>query len=446
MAKIKKDKYFIPRVRNYMLCPCYWAGIAHTHPEMKKIYGQDLSGQMQFYSGRELTVLVPRGRWVAAKRHISEKILNDEKYLKRIEKLVLKRGGNIEVFLSRFRRINISALSFEELIDLTENIFKLWSKYEFAGLCAWYLGADGYNSKIKKILKIAEVDFAVLSLPIEMTKASKMEYEILKYGSDEKIKIGEAAEKMAKKYWWMPVGYDNVEIWDDKYFIERLRKARSKLSETGKEFILEKNKKREIERRRRDLLGKYGFNKQQLELLDKSHLITSWTDRRKELDFQLHWYLAQIFLELSRRYKVPFKNLKYSLLDELCDLEIDKRRLLDVSNQRINNDVLIIYENGCLRFGSSKEVEKIKVEIGGRISAQEVEGTVASRGRKNIYRARIKVLMSSLDQEKVAEGDLIVAGMTTPEYIPSMKKAIGFVTDEGGVTCHAAIFNSVCDR
>ncbi len=29
--------------------------------------------------------------------------------------------------------------------------------------------------------------------------------------------------------------------------------------------------------------------------------------------------------------------------------------------------------------------------------------------------------------------------MTTPEMVPVMKRAAAFVTDEGGITCHAAI-------
>ena len=41
--------------------------------------------------------------------------------------------------------------------------------------------------------------------------------------------------------------------------------------------------------------------------------------------------------------------------------------------------------------------------------------------------------------EKFQEGEILVASMTRPEYIPSMKKAIAFITDEGGITCHAAI-------
>ena len=29
--------------------------------------------------------------------------------------------------------------------------------------------------------------------------------------------------------------------------------------------------------------------------------------------------------------------------------------------------------------------------------------------------------------------------MTTPDFVPAMKKASAFITDEGGITCHAVI-------
>jgi len=40
---------------------------------------------------------------------------------------------------------------------------------------------------------------------------------------------------------------------------------------------------------------------------------------------------------------------------------------------------------------------------------------------------------------KVQKGDILVTDMTTPDFVPAMKKAIGIVTNSGGVTCHAAI-------
>ena len=49
-------------------------------------------------------------------------------------------------------------------------------------------------------------------------------------------------------------------------------------------------------------------------------------------------------------------------------------------------------------------------------------------------------LVETLDQlDKVEEGDLIVTEMTTPDMVPAMKRAGGIVTDEGGMTSHAAI-------
>ncbi|MCT9095752.1 phosphoenolpyruvate synthase [Haloarchaeobius sp. HME9146] len=49
-------------------------------------------------------------------------------------------------------------------------------------------------------------------------------------------------------------------------------------------------------------------------------------------------------------------------------------------------------------------------------------------------------IVKKLDQlDKVGEGDIIVTEMTTPDMVPAMKRAAGIITDEGGMTSHAAI-------
>ena len=49
-------------------------------------------------------------------------------------------------------------------------------------------------------------------------------------------------------------------------------------------------------------------------------------------------------------------------------------------------------------------------------------------------------IVGKLDQlDKVSEGDIIVTEMTTPDMVPAMKRASGIITDEGGMTSHAAI-------
>lgn len=43
------------------------------------------------------------------------------------------------------------------------------------------------------------------------------------------------------------------------------------------------------------------------------------------------------------------------------------------------------------------------------------------------------------DLAKVKKGDVLVAEMTNPDYVPAMKRAVAIVTDRGGRTSHAAI-------
>ena len=40
---------------------------------------------------------------------------------------------------------------------------------------------------------------------------------------------------------------------------------------------------------------------------------------------------------------------------------------------------------------------------------------------------------------KMQQGDILVSTATTPSIVPAMKKASAIVTDEGSLTCHAAI-------
>jgi pyruvate,water dikinase len=75
---------------------------------------------------------------------------------------------------------------------------------------------------------------------------------------------------------------------------------------------------------------------------------------------------------------------------------------------------------------------------GGRSGAGDVllSGLGASPGIAS-GAARIVAELDRLDT--VGEGDIIVTPMTTPDMVPAMKRAAGIITNEGGMTSHAAI-------
>ncbi|WP_440950115.1 phosphoenolpyruvate synthase [Methanosphaerula subterraneus] len=65
-----------------------------------------------------------------------------------------------------------------------------------------------------------------------------------------------------------------------------------------------------------------------------------------------------------------------------------------------------------------------------------VQGQGASPG---IATGKVVILMDAKDIGIVKEGDILVTRMTNPDMVPAMRKVKAIVTDEGGMTCHAAI-------
>ncbi|HEY6237585.1 MAG TPA: phosphoenolpyruvate synthase, partial [Thermoplasmata archaeon] len=56
-----------------------------------------------------------------------------------------------------------------------------------------------------------------------------------------------------------------------------------------------------------------------------------------------------------------------------------------------------------------------------------------------IVGATARLLLGATEMERLLPGEILVTTMTTPDMVPAMTRAAGIVTDEGGMTCHAAI-------
>ncbi len=65
-----------------------------------------------------------------------------------------------------------------------------------------------------------------------------------------------------------------------------------------------------------------------------------------------------------------------------------------------------------------------------------MKGQAASTGMAS---GPVKIIHSPSEIDLIKEGDVLVTEMTTPDFVPAMKRAAGIVTDAGGRTCHAAI-------
>jgi phosphohistidine swiveling domain-containing protein len=69
-------------------------------------------------------------------------------------------------------------------------------------------------------------------------------------------------------------------------------------------------------------------------------------------------------------------------------------------------------------------------------AAEYVTGAIGYKGR---VQGIVRLVKNTQMMDRVKDGDILVSPMTTPDFLLAMKKAAAFVTDEGGIMCHAAI-------
>ncbi|MBI5457548.1 hypothetical protein HY971_02365 [Candidatus Kaiserbacteria bacterium] len=69
---------------------------------------------------------------------------------------------------------------------------------------------------------------------------------------------------------------------------------------------------------------------------------------------------------------------------------------------------------------------------------KDIVGTVAYQGKAT---GHVVMHLSWTAVKEIPKGAILVTGMTNPQMIPYVKNAAAIVTDEGGLTCHAAIIS-----
>jgi len=80
-----------------------------------------------------------------------------------------------------------------------------------------------------------------------------------------------------------------------------------------------------------------------------------------------------------------------------------------------------------------KENSEVEPEIDAPVL---LAGDAASPG---LASGPVKAILDANNIDLIQDGDILVTEMTTPDFVPAMKRAVAIVTDRGGRTSHAAI-------
>jgi len=97
------------------------------------------------------------------------------------------------------------------------------------------------------------------------------------------------------------------------------------------------------------------------------------------------------------------------------------------------HEIFLLQTRPITTLKNKKYRDKSKIE-----GKQILIGLAASPG---ISSGTVKIVRSINDLSKISKGDVLVTEMTNPDMVVAMQRANAIVTDEGGMTAHAAIIS-----
>lgn len=278
----------------------------------------------------------------------------------------------------------------------------------------------------KKEFNKAYIILTTPSKPSFIAKEEEELHSISKLAADEQ----ENELKLhLKKYFWIRNSYAGPKELDISFFRNRL-----------KERVDENNKRKLIEEKEM-LLKKLNLSDELVNMVGLLDYSTIWQDERKSNILKTIGYSGKIFEEASRRIGIK-KGILYYLsvtdvnsFNSLGDIkkfekELEGRREGVFFLMKDNKEIiaskedyreLVNYRKG---FDDKKSME------------MDIHGSIANGGTAI---GKVIVCKDIASIGKVMKGDILVTSMTRPEFMPALKKAAAIVTDEGGITSHAAI-------
>jgi len=286
-----------------------------------------------------------------------------------------------------------------------------------------------------KSLETNKQEIAVLELAGKVRKKElRSRQEILKRFRGE-------LESLNERFNYLSFDFTDKTSWGIKYYLKLvLEKSKSDLDIKGKIKEL-KNYERETEKNFRRVCRDIKLNNKEIKVFDLIRNLGYYKWAR-ESGFQKatrNFYL--VLEEMGRRLGLNSLESKYVFIDEWEKFRGRGKELKKITKARIENFLIFIsQEKGAEMLVGKKAAKQFKrlsfVEERKHRASAEIKGMPARAGEAE---GVVKIINSKKDLPKMAKENILVSRATNPELISAMKKAAAIITDEGGITCHAAI-------
>lgn len=391
---------------------------------------------------------------------LAHRFTSDPSYLDDLVRWSESQKDSLKEFMYRnFPKEKIQSLSNEEIAVRYCEYAQVYKAFHFKNTPSWWMGSDIALEGVKKYAQeqdISEDDVTILIEALDYkTENLDEELSLLTLSSDIK-KLGisnidsasflpkniqDRLTKHTEDFQSIPFGYNTGVVWDENHFIEKIQHV---LNTSDPASVLA-SKRKEIESKNKiqnQTVQKLNVPKNIYNLVMAVRHLSYLQDLKKTTQTRSHPHLQLILKpEIARRL-----NVSVEYIDQISHLEVaeslkNKKISAELGaeiQKRLGVSVLILRDNKYEWLYDDEAKDFIRVnEL--TFSAQDVKEIKGSVGCKGKVTGTVKLCKFSTEINKVGEGDVLVTAMTTPDFVPAMRKAAAIVTDEGGITCHAAI-------
>ena len=166
-------------------------------------------------------------------------------------------------------------------------------------------------------------------------------------------------------------------------------------------------------------------------------ILAQWQDERKKITLVGSFCLDKLLKQVAKLKNLSLSEVQYMHPREIKKLllenkSVDKR----VLKERRRLSVWVGTEDKEWWFIGEKAKKIQKILFKEKVARQKtISGMPASPGTVT---GKVRIVLDP-KKNKFYQNEILVASMTRPEYLPLMKKAKAIITNEGGITCHAAI-------
>jgi pyruvate,water dikinase len=145
--------------------------------------------------------------------------------------------------------------------------------------------------------------------------------------------------------------------------------------------------------------------------------------------------ILNFYRELARKMNLELQEVLNLTHEEITSFP-EKMPLVEDIKERVKEFGSISVDGKrIIMQGKVLEDYKQKLEKE-EYNVDEIKGSPAFIGKVT---GPARIVRNKTMLHKVQAGDVLVAVMTFPDFVPAMEKAVAFVTNEGGILCHAAI-------